>query len=195
MRSRMKALSVRMLRMLKLVGICLLFQGGTVLLGGCAGSGYLQDRALDLADCFKVAVAAGPELSADLKATDALHLAVGGGVHGEAGFVGRKPGAASMMTLGLPVAPFMEEGILYGRYVFDECFGDWKEADVQDECYALHFLNAKPTNPRHRWVEAFDLEAGAIVLVGGRIGFSPGQFADFLAGWFGADPAGDDAGK
>lgn len=166
-----------------------------VLLSGCAPGGYLRDRGLDLADCLTVAVAAGPEISADVQATDLLHLAAGGGVHAEAGFVGRRPGAATLATLGLPAAPFLEDGILYGRCVFTETAGSWTKEDVQDECYAVHCLHARPTNPTHRWLTAFDLQAGAVVLVGGRAGFSPGQLADFLAGILGADPAKDDGRK
>lgn len=46
-----------------------------------------------------------------------------------------------------------------------------------------------------RWdrLHAFDVEAHAhFVLVGCGVGFSPGEFLDFLLGWFGVDIAGDD---
>ena len=46
-----------------------------------------------------------------------------------------------------------------------------------------------------RWsrVHLFDIEVGAFALiVGARAGFSPGEFLDFLLGWFGADIAKDD---
>lgn len=39
--------------------------------------------------------------------------------------------------------------------------------------------------------ECFRLQAGAGV-ASLKAGFSPGEFADFLLGWFGADIAGDD---
>ena len=42
-------------------------------------------------------------------------------------------------------------------------------------------------------VHTFDLEVGAFALIlGARVGFSPGEFVDFLLGWFGVDIAGDD---
>ena len=42
-------------------------------------------------------------------------------------------------------------------------------------------------------LHAFDVEAGVFVLFfGARAGFSPGEFFDFLVGWFGFDPANDD---
>jgi hypothetical protein len=43
------------------------------------------------------------------------------------------------------------------------------------------------------WIHLFDLEVGAGFILGGTsIGFSPGQFLDFLLGWFGLDLGGDD---
>jgi len=158
----------------------------------CSSGGYLQNRALDLADCINLRLTAGPEVSADVKATDALHLAVGGGVHGEAGIDGRRLGAAGVMTMGLPVVPFLEDGVLYGRYLFTETAGDWTDESVQDECYLIHCLNRPPTNPQHDWVRALDVEIGATVLIGARIGIRFGEIGDFVAGIFGFDPGMDD---
>lgn len=54
----------------------------------------------------------------------------------------------------------------------------------------------EPVNPdKYRCppIEAFDIEVGAMLgLAAVHVGFSPGQFADFLLGWFGLDIAGDD---
>ena len=53
-------------------------------------------------------------------------------------------------------------------------------------------------SPPPRWwsgsaLHAFDVEAHAFALVVGvRVGFSPGEFVDFVLGWFGLDIAGDD---
>ena len=45
-------------------------------------------------------------------------------------------------------------------------------------------------------VEMFDIEVGVMAgFVSVHFGFSPGQFADFLCGWFGLDIAGDDSGS
>ena len=46
-----------------------------------------------------------------------------------------------------------------------------------------------------RWarIHAFDIEASVYAgIVYARAGFSPGEFVDFLLGWFGVDIAGDD---
>lgn len=50
---------------------------------------------------------------------------------------------------------------------------------------------ARAVNP---WahVHAFDIEASVYAGLHVRVGFSPGEFLDFLTGWFGADIAGDD---
>lgn len=169
--------------------------GLLLILPSCSSGSYLHNRALDLADCMNLRVSAGPEISADVKATDAFHLAVGAGVHGEAGFDGRRVGSAGVMTLGLPVVPFMEDGVLYGRYLFSETSGQWTQASVQDECYLIHCLNHPPTNPRHDWVRALDVEVGATVLVGARVGIRFGEIADFVVGFFGFDPGGDGVPK
>jgi hypothetical protein len=42
-------------------------------------------------------------------------------------------------------------------------------------------------------VSSFDIEVNIGCLLGARLGFSFGQFADFLLGWFGLDIAGDDS--
>jgi hypothetical protein len=104
--------------------------------------------------------------------------------------IGREPGSAVIASLGLPFVPFMESGILHGRYFFTE--GSWDSDLIQDECYLIHCLDYGHTNPTTDLWHAFDLEVSATVLVGARIGFSPGEFVDFLAGLVGLDPIGDD---
>ncbi|MDF1800327.1 MAG: hypothetical protein P1V81_14205 [Planctomycetota bacterium] len=162
-------------------------------LSSCAADSYLGRRGADLAEAFTLTLAAGPEVSVDVQATDALHLALGGGVHGEAGLAGGALGTAGVMTLGLPVAPFLEDGVLYGRYVFSEVGGGWSAEDLEDECYLVHLVDAAPTHPKFDAWHALDLEAGFVVGVGARVGLSPGELVDFLAGLVGLDPLGDDA--
>ncbi len=161
-------------------------------LGACASGTYLGDRGQDFSDCFTLTVSAGPEISVDAKLTEVMHLAVGGGVHGEAGLIYGSWGAAGVATMGLPVSPFLEDGIVYGRYLFTDAAGQWTDDLVQDECYAIHLLDAAPTNPQRSAWDQWNLEVGFTVLLGARVGFSPGQFIDFLGGVIGFDPAGDD---
>ena len=65
------------------------------------------------------------------------------------------------------------------------------------ECQALlllllHALPVGHTSPESDLWHAFDLEVSATILVGGRLGFSPGELVDFLAGLLGFDPIEDD---
>jgi len=161
-------------------------------LPSCAAGTYLGDRGRDFADIFTLTGSIGPEISADAKLTEAAHLAVGIGGHLEAGLIKGEWGSAPVITLGLPFAPFMEDGVLHGRYVFTETGGAWDDLDVQDECYIIHFLDVGATNPHRAWVDRFDLELGVTIGIGARVGFSPGQLVDFLGGCFGWDPAQDD---
>lgn len=162
------------------------------MLPACAAGTYLGERSRDLGDCFTLTGSVGPEISADVQLTELAHLMVGGGGHLEAGWIGGEFGHAPVIMLGLPFVPFMEDGILYGRYVFTETGELWDDAMVQDECYILHAWHFAETNPQRPWVDRLDLELGVTVLIGARVGFSPGQLVDFLGGWFGWDPAGDD---
>ena len=64
-----------------------------------------------------------------------------------------------------------------------------------DESQMLAREQAERAMLRKARVHAFDIEAGVFILiVGARVGFSPGEFLDFLLGWFGVDIAGDDVG-
>jgi hypothetical protein len=42
------------------------------------------------------------------------------------------------------------------------------------------------------WLHVFDVEFGLSLFFGFDVGFSPGEFLDFLLGWFGIDIANDD---
>lgn len=161
-------------------------------LPSCAAGTYLGDRGRDFADIFTLTASIGPEISADAKLTEAAHLAVGIGGHLEGGMIKGDWGSATVATLGLPFAPFMEDGVLHGRYAFTEVNEDWDKSDIEDECYIIHFLDVGATNPQRAWVDRFDLELGVTIGIGARVGFSPGQFVDFLGGCFGWDPAEDD---
>ncbi len=170
------------------LGLC------SFLLSGCASDGYLANRGRDLADCFTLAASVGLELSAGFHATDLAHVLVGAGAHAEAGIVAGRVGGASVLTLGLPFTPFLEGGILHGRYVFTETAGDWKSDDVEDECYLIHALGVENTSPGPDLWHSLDVEVSGMALLGARAGFSPGELVDFLCGLFGADPIGDDGG-
>jgi len=59
---------------------------------------------------------------------------------------------------------------------------------------AMAFTKNRGRASEPKLIDAFDADLGAtLLLVSARIGFSPGQFADFALGFFGLDIAGDDA--
>jgi len=158
----------------------------------CSSGSYLGERGRDFAECFTLTASIGPEVSVDAKLTELAHLAIGGGGHFEAGLLQGRIGSAPVVTMGLPFVPFIEDGVLYGRYLFVETGGAWDVDGVQDECYLVHFLPVGATHPTRPWLDRFDLEIGATVLIGARVGFRPGQFLDFIAGCIGFDLAHDD---
>ena len=61
-------------------------------------------------------------------------------------------------------------------------------------------MGATPRDPlvdqKERWEQrlhrTFDVYAEASVGIGVHVGVSPGEFLDFLLGWFGVDLAGDE---
>lgn len=144
-------------------------------------------------DGFTLCVSVGPELSVEGRVTDLAHVGVGGGLHAETGMLGRHVGHGSVTTLGLPFGFFAPDPVFFGRYVEEGGLGGaWAHSQVQHECYLIHAMPIGVTRPRHAWVKAFDLEVAACALIGARVGLSPGQGLDFLGGFFGWDPAGDD---
>lgn len=151
-----------------------------------------SDRGRDAMDVVTFCLGAGPELSCEVRLTDAVHVGFGGGIHAETGMLGRHVGHASIMTLGFPFGFMAKESVFFGRYVHGETGGAWGVSAIQDECYVIHALPLGSTQPQHAWVDSFNLEVAATALIGVRLGISLGQGIDFLGGCFGWDPAGDD---
>lgn len=78
-----------------------------------------------------------------------------------------------------PTAERPRHGLMIGREYPGEQAFLWTE-------------RAPRLDPRAR-IHAFDIEVRAYAaFVYTKVGFSPGEFVDFLLGWFGADIAGDD---
>ena len=105
----------------------------------------------------------------------------------------RKPGYANFAIEAPPLKlvlfenPNADERLNHlGVEVFDD-------ADVRAATGRLKAADRRKRE-RLRWanVHAFDVEVNAAAIVGFDLGFSPGEFVDFLLGWFGLDIAGDD---
>jgi hypothetical protein len=193
--------------------------GALVLLcvSGCASLGtYFENRGLDFVDCFKADVGIGGGIEVHILCTDAISTGAGMAFCWKAGFKGRNFGIWSDMYCGIPFILsgwILEQDIIYpytsnivagvdnfifykraieGAYetksvIFINCFKD------NSPNHGLSSGNSSAdTLPFNDMIKAFDFEAGfTCVFVGANVGFSGGQFADFLLGWFGADIAGD----
>jgi hypothetical protein len=84
-----------------------------------------------------------------------------------------------------------DKSILFFDMTAFERFRENEEIEIREG-------NLKPffVKKERKLIDALDVEVGATCGLSARAGFSPGQFADFLLGWFGLDIAGDDtAGK
>lgn len=188
----------------------------------CAGCGvvprYARDRAADLADCLKLEGGYGGAADFEVRATDWISTGAGAASSFRWGFEGRElvgfPGAGKSGVThhyGLPVMPirswlslepYDHDGLIRFFYtdisVRDKRFFS---PSVEPERVAKSIVLFDVTSlPRYREpgekrvaIQAFDLHVGATFVLSARAGFSPGQFADFILGWFGRDLAGDDA--
>lgn len=176
---------------------------------GCAPVRYIAARGRDLADCFQLNGGFSLGLSAQIKATDLVHLHPGFSMDKKFGFVGRYGGVWEEYNSGtlalLPCVPLgfdgshptrlpdpRAESYLNARTAVTGSKG--LRAEVQDWCNVVHVPSLG--EPKRPWIDRFDLEVGATALVANaRVGFSPGQVVDFLVGIIGFDPAGDDHPK
>ena len=184
---------------------------------GCASVGnYFLNRLSDFGDCFTAEAGVGYGLDFHIFATNLISTGVG------ASYVARCAGvshgvaySAISYHLGLPVLPFLQLLSAEGRR-------EWWVTDTVHRGLPLPtrrvirtpppgylaksvlFVNLMSISPpqggspvMHGYpnpdMAIFDFEVsftlGVLYL---RLGFSIGEFTDFLLGWFGVDIAGDD---
>jgi len=166
---------------------------------GCSYSAgvYFADRGRDFAQCFRMEVRVG--------------LGVGGGVR-----------AAGIADVGVLASTGGRLGWAYGEWhVFGESIDDWligSQIDLMLPGATLQVGDRWARSagiPSALWsqtlgkngrawiwrrdgatlekIHACDVEVYAHAgIIGVVLGFSPGQFIDFVLGWFGLDIAGDD---
>ncbi len=153
------------------------------------GCGYLTARGEDFAECWK----AEAHLTLGIAWVQAGPIAQNGLGFPEGPYVG--------MTLGgwrygydIP----RQEGhsrfatSVYGIIGHASSLTGVEDDPTQHRCFVLlpPLLSMEGI---HRYpLHSFDVEVGVGMIFGGTVGFSPGQFLDFLLGWFGIDIAGDD---
>jgi hypothetical protein len=157
----------------------------------CSGCTYLGNRADDFVDCWRAEGRISLIPGAWVVAGPVVHTGVGiseGPIIMTAGlrYNYRSPEGSSVYSYdGNPHGGVPEFSLL--AHASGPGFG--KEDHF---CYALLPPLINREGVHRNWLHDFDFEVGASALVGGTLGFSLGEFADFLLGLFGLDIAGDD---
>lgn len=160
--------------------------------GSCT---YLQNRANDLLDPFRVDVGFTPGLHVDARATDFAALGVGakGGV--VVGLHGRF--AVQYRTANVGVGPLMlgEPFRLEASPLLCESKYDADHDMVPSQFFVVPRMGVERPRPwslERRGLHVADVGVNVAAVVGAGIGFSPGEFVDLLLGFVGVDIAGDD---
>lgn len=153
-----------------------------LILAASSGCAYTRDRAADLADLFVLEGGLGFGLHADVKGTDFAHLGFGYADLRKASLRGRDAYNTRDREVGLPASPLLVYAAVRDGHLH--------------RLGHLHANGLELRDGQDRWIRRFDVGAGFTAgLLMARIGFSPGEFFDFLAGLIGLDPAGDDRGR
>lgn len=166
-------------------------------LGGCA---YLQDRGMDFTDMIAIGASTGGGIQLRGRATRALTVEIG--AQKDEHFYGwrRRNSQWEESSYGLGLA------CIWSPRLGNEAFAEWSWSDIFKTSHTkTHFLSidAQESWRYHvfvltqvengRWVDALDVEiAAGALFVGLQLAVRPGELLDLLAGFFGADLAGDD---
>lgn len=167
------------------VSLSLLLLAGT-------GCGYMSRRGEDFLDVWKLEGHFSALPGAWVQAGPVVHTGLGwsgGWVSSRAGF--------RYNTLSPEGGRWVESGAnVHGAgpteayYFFVHISYD--SGASKHSCFALlpPLLNREGVH--RNWIHDFDLEAAVVPFLGLSVGFSLGEFVDFLLGWFGIDLARDD---
>lgn len=150
---------------------------------GCQGLGaYARDRGADLADLFVLETGYGLGLHVDAQGTDLIHPGLGYSQVQKVAFHGRDGYWTRDRDIGLPgSALLLIPAIRDGHW---HRLGHW------------HVSSLELRGGQDSWLHRFDTSLGAtLAFLQFRVGFSMGQFIDFLGGIAGLDLAGDDRGS
>jgi hypothetical protein len=178
---------------------------------------YFGNRAKDFGECFRLNAGLGVGLGVDAKVAGLLHVGFSGGVSSPRYSMGWRYGAPFAFGLGDPggsligdvhtpvshyLAPDGYKWLLHMGEAYPTRPGG-RRTSVHG-CY--WFLPAAFSGVNKKWLwseqarpptwerlHIFDIELGATLgFVHAQAGFSPGEFVDFVLGWFGVDIADDD---
>ena len=175
---------------------------------------YFANRARDFGECWRVEVGAAMGLGVGVNAPGLAHVGLGGGKSSARSSLGWDYGHAfafrassdspheALIEFWLPLPlPFPGDP---SPTFLSHVAGPSRLRRGSDDHKCVGWLpcvwdlasapSVQDPWPRWRAIHAFDIEVAAYAgLLHARLGFSPGEFADFLLGWFGLDLAGDDS--
>jgi len=185
--------------------------------GGCktAVGNYFANRSRDLGECFSVELGVGFGAGAGASAAGIGHLGLGYGRSPDWGVLSWEYGHGT--AFGYHTGPVAErtEGSRTDAWTPIPLFalgtavghaGNFRGAHAGSNGVhvCLGYLpvlfdenDGRTADALRRWraIHAWDIDAAAYAgVITARAGFSPGEFLDFLLGWFGVDIAEDDHG-
>ncbi len=149
---------------------------------GCA---YMQGRGKDFVEIWRGGVGFGLGGLAEVRVGDVAHV----------GFGADPIGAEWGWCYGSPMSSMQSEAILgpfhgAGGAGFHAvqgpraAVGCWQTPPCQRCLGVLPVLTNRSVRT---WMHRFDLEVKVTALVSIEVGFSPGEFVDFIVGWFGVE--------
>ena len=148
---------------------------------------------------FRLEVQGGYGLSVDVVAGEFAHVGVGSGHQWSAGLTYGKFGTAETVTHHLPVSYIATLITPEHEYLHREAVGKNGSGGAH-RCYLLFPGELNPGTIEKPLIHYLDVEVGVMAgFLGIRVGFSIGEFFDFILGlfklddsWTFLDPAGDD---
>ena len=163
------------------------------------GCSYASNRANDFADMFRLEVQGGYGLSVDVVAGEFAHVGVGSGHQWSAGLTYGRFGTRETVTHHLPVSYIATLVTSEHEFLHREGVGEHEDGGVH-RCYLVFPGELNPGTIEKPLVHYLDVEIGVMAgFIGIRVGFSIGEFVDFILGlfkfddtWTFLDPAGDD---
>jgi hypothetical protein len=188
---------------------------------GCASpvGRYFKNRATDFFDVLTIEGSVGPGFHGLVQATDFLGTGIGYSMQYGFWVHGRHPGFGYRKSTGIVVMsrsrpeydlgtdPHVESWMDSWHSVVgvnatpstentDPVLRAWDKKKTSEQGSLLFFfpLNASHlgSHDYHFGLRSFDLTASASACVGLYVSVSPGEFADFMLGWFGVDVGHDD---
>ena len=174
-----------------------------ILLAALSASGcsYATNRANDFADMFRLEVQAGYGLNVDVVAGELVHVGLGGGHQWSAGLTYGRLGTGETRVHHLPISYIatLVAGEREKEHLHSESVGENESGGIH-RCYLVFPRELNPGTIEKPLVHYLDVEVGVMAgFIGIRVGFSFGEFVDFILGlfkfddtWTFLDPAGDD---